>query len=197
LHSNKSSELANLTATTVGSIPTGPTVYPTGTMIKSANSASVYVVTGLLQKTPLVSFSVSSDYGISNYRVVSQTNLDAYTATGSNLNNFLKCGSVKYLANLGNLYEVTASADTMYGYTGATGVAWGSVGCSNLATNPKTLDEYSFIKLENSKTIYYINGGLRHPISSMTKYMQLGGGSDNLLIVSGGVLNTIAEGVNV
>jgi hypothetical protein len=197
LHESRSNEWISLIGSTVNSIPNAATIYPAGTMIKAANSASVYVITGSLQKTPLASFTTSYDYGLNNVRTVSQASLDANTTTGMNLNNFVVCGSKKYIANRGTMYEITSAANTMYGYSGAVGTTWGDVGCSNLPISSITLDNYEFIKTEDSSTIYYVNGGQKHPISSMGKYLELGGGSSNLLIVSVEVLNTIANGAAV
>ncbi|USN96594.1 MAG: hypothetical protein H6797_00105 [Candidatus Nomurabacteria bacterium] len=194
LHSDKSTKLSTVSGTTMNTIQSGSNIYAPGSLIKSSNSASVYVVDGVLHKIALGSFAVSSDLGLSGVRTVSVNDLSSYTNDSGVINNLVSCGGKKYLANNGKLYEVDSTAETMYGYSQSAGSTWDSLGCTNLSIAPNALSTYSFIKSSGSKTIYYVDSGEKHTVGSMARYTTLGGGSSNLLIVSGNVLNTIPVG---
>ncbi|HRN90145.1 MAG TPA: hypothetical protein PK265_00200 [Candidatus Saccharibacteria bacterium] len=194
LHLDKSSSWANISKTTIDSMDTGAVVYAPGSLIKSSNSATVYVVNALLHKTPLSSFSVSDDYGLGNTKVVDRSSLDSYATDSAIMSNLLSCDSKLFLANLGMIYEINDQAKAMYGISNPAISAWDELGCSNLHKSTKGLSNYAFIKPDGSKTIYYIENGEAHPISSMGKYVDLGGSSDKLLVASPRFMDMISVG---
>jgi len=194
LHLDKSSSWTGLPNTTVSSIAGGSSIFAPGALIKSSGSATVYVVNGLLSKTPLGSFSVSNDIGLGGARVVDNTSLNAHTTDNTPLSNFIICNSRSYLANRGTLYEIDANTETMYGYSTPVGQTWDTLGCSNLKISGRPLSDFSFIKSTSGNTIYYLDSGQKRPIGSMSKYTELGGGNNNLLIVSTRVLGTVPDG---
>lgn len=194
LHSDKSTKLASIPGTTMNAILSGTNIYAPGSLIKSNSSASVYVVDGILHKIALGSFAISKDFGLSGVRTISNSDISSFTNDSGIIDNLVTCGGKKYLANNGVLYEVDATAVTMYGYSQPAGSTWDAVGCNNLTISPTPLSAYSFIKEDNSKTIYYVNNGKKNPVGSMTTYTTLGGSSTNLLQVSSNILQTIADG---
>jgi len=194
LHLDGSADYANISKTTSDAIIQDSTIYSPGSLIKSASNSTVYVVNGILSKIALTSFAISDDLGLNWIRIVSQSDLDAHVSDSGSLSNFISCDNKNYLANRGIIYEIDTQASSMYGYDTVSYGSWDSVGCVNLNKSPVALSNYSFVKLSDSKSIYYINGGQKHSLSSMTKYKNLGGLSGNLLIVSPKVLNMISTG---
>ncbi|OIP85460.1 hypothetical protein COV88_00380 [Candidatus Saccharibacteria bacterium CG11_big_fil_rev_8_21_14_0_20_41_19] len=194
LHIDKSTKWALLPKITADSIPTSKPIYAPGGLVKSSSSAAVYVINGLLQKIALSSFAVSDDFGIKGVITIPQDYVNIYATDNDKLNNFVVCDNKKYLANRGVIYEIDAKASTMYGYSSAVGSLWDDIGCVNLDMSSRLLSTYSFVKEDDSKTIYLIKDGKKHPISSMARYDALGGLSNNMLIVSNRVLNTIVDG---
>jgi len=194
LHLDKSASYAVIADTTKNSIPIGANIYSPGALIKTSNNATVYVINGILSKIALSSFNVSKDFGLDGVKVVPQKDLEVYVSGNGQLTNFVTCDGNDYLANRGKIYEIDSEAASMYGYGNVIKTTWDSVGCSNLNKSGTSLSNYSFIKIINTKTIYYLQNGQKRPIGSMEKYSELGGSSDKLLIVSAGVSDTISDG---
>lgn len=191
LHADKSTSMSTLSASTVDSINTGAIIVAPGSLIKSSNSAAVYVVNDVFQKSPLTTFNVSNDLGLGPVRSLSPANLNSYT-TSSNATTFVRCNSKNYVANRGLLYEVTSQISARYGWDGVQYKAWGSLGCGNLKYSQNSLP--NFIKASGSNTIFYVDSGQKKPISSMQKYQELGGNSSNTLITSPYFTGLIATG---
>lgn len=194
LHDDKSSSWSALANTTVDSLSGSSSVFAPGALIKSSNNATVYVVNGLLSKTPLSSFQISRDIGLSGVRVVNTQSLNAHTTDSTVLGNFIECDSKDYLANRGTLYEIDAGSVTKFGYGSITAQAWDALGCRNLNISSTALSSFDFLKGGSSNTIYYLDNGEKRPVGSISKYIELGADGTNLLVASDRVLNTVPTG---
>jgi hypothetical protein len=181
LHTDKSMTFSTLADSTVNSLPIGTGLVAPGTLIKSPDSVTVYIVNSLFQKNPMRSFDVSNDLGIKYYIVVPTSVVDNYNAQ-SGAATFVTCGGKDYVGNRGLLYEVTPQIATQYGWTSAVYNSWDAYACRNISFAGQALPE--FIKTADSVTIYQVKDGVKHPIGSYATYVSLGGSSANTLIVS-------------
>lgn len=181
LHLDRSSKYSLLQNPTINSISDGAQAIAPGSLIKSPYSSTVYIVSGLFQKSALPDFAISNDLGLKTLTTIHTPDLAAYTSTSS-AKSFVMCNGKKYIGNEGKLYEVTSQIATDYGWTSASYVTWDSYACNNVQFAHNALP--GFIQSQGGKTIYKAKDGAKHPITSYATYKSLGGSSSNTLIVS-------------
>lgn len=183
LHENKSSAYLNVLPAMADRLPLGGAQLVPGSLVRARQNPSVFVVTGLRTKSPLSTFEISREIGLSGVRYLDEGTLNRYT-TKSPMSKLSKCGSEYFVANLGLSYKVNSTSAELYGINLDNSTEWDQVGCTAIKKSEKALSEYRFIKESDKNTIYFIENGKKRPISSMAKYRSLGSESDKLLIVS-------------
>lgn len=192
LHINKSANFSTLADTTVNSIPTGMGIVAPGSLIKGPDSATVYIVNALMQKSPMKTFDISNNLGIQNYNELPQPVVDSYS-TQPQAGVFVKCNNNNYVGDSGLLYEVTSQVASDYGWSTVSYNEWDSYACSNVQFAQSALPR--FIKTANKPTIYLVKDGLKRAIGSYSTYVELGGDiSTNTLTVSNYFIELIKTG---
>lgn len=179
-----------LTDAAVHQIPyNGAVVYGPGTLVKTPNSPSVYLVKDLNNILPISSFIYPQELGLgTNVRTIASS----YSVLG-NLENKLSCSSANYVGTNGASYLVSSAMMTNYGYTQSQFVEGGTL-CSNIPISPQALGQ--FIRINNG-AIYYVTGGQKRYITSYSVYQSNGGNSSNTILVSDFFVNTLSDGPNL
>jgi hypothetical protein len=171
----------------VNQVPTsGFLAYGPGSLVKTANSGTVYMVKDINNLMPISNFIYPQEYGLSlNVRTIAS----GYTVLNSPENK-IQCGGTKFLTTNGGSYSVSAGTMTNYGFSAGQFMDVGGV-CGSLYFTPQPLDQ--FIRVNNG-TIYYISGGSKQPIAGYGVYQAHGGNSSNTVQVSDFFANTIPTG---
>jgi hypothetical protein len=174
----------------VNKVPTsGFMAYGPGSLVKTANSGTVYMVKDINNLMPVSNFIYPQEYGISlNVRTIAS----GYTVLNS-AENKIQCGGTNFLTTNGGSYAVSSGMMTNYGFSSNQFVNIGGV-CNSLYFTPQPLDQ--FIRVSNG-TIYYVSGGHKQPIAGLGVYQAHGGNSNNTIQVSDFFAGTIPTGATM
>ena len=197
LRNSSSETIRILPDSTVQSISSAAPIYAPGSLVKVSNSATVYIVTGVLTASPLSSFAATNDMGVSGIRTISQASLAQLNLDSNVHRDFVSCGGDSYIFNSGVGYPVDSAVIEKYGFVVGQATIWDSKGCEVLNLSASSLMDYDFIKAHMDRTIYYISGGEKRPISSMGTFISLGGTSGSRLEVSERFRDLIPAGENI
>jgi hypothetical protein len=174
----------------VNHFPTsGFLAYGPGSLVKTANSGTVYMVKDINSLIPVSSFIYPQEYGLSlNVRTIAS----GYTVVGS-AENKIQCGGTNFLTTNGGSYVVSSSMMTNYGFNTNQFIDVGGV-CNSLYFTSQPLDQ--FIRVGNG-TIYYVSSGHKSAFTSFASYQSHGGSSANTIQVSDFFANTLPNGANL
>ena len=181
--------VATMPDITINNLTTGATYYALGSMLKSASSATVYIVKSNTELFPISSFGIPIDFGLPlSVRTIPATDITAYSTLGV-VQNKLRCGTQNIVANFGKQYTVADASLATYGWTSADFIAGG--GLCTLTPSGGTLGTFL---LASNGTIYAIQSGTKNPIGNFAKYLNLGGTPSNTTFVSDVTLSAIPTG---
>jgi hypothetical protein len=181
-----------LTDSFVNQLPFNPAyAYGPGSLVKTLNSPSVYVVKDLDNVMPVTDFLYSKEIGLgANPRTI----VSNYTVLGNNLQTKLQCGINNYLGTNGATYYIPSSdIMTAYGFQQSDFQNLDPY-CLNVPISQQALDQ--FIKVPNG-TIYYVSGGQKQPIAGWGVYVSHGGNSSNTIAVSDFFANSLPTGSTI
>jgi GH25 family lysozyme M1 (1,4-beta-N-acetylmuramidase) len=160
----------------VSVLPKGAVALTSNTLVRSPDEATVYLVNGVTNKIAMSNFAYANEAGITGYSYTTQARLDAYPRAKDLLGMGLTCGSTNYVSAAGSVHPVSAALLPQFPFTY---VPLDKFTCALLTVGaPAT----PFIRTPDG-TIYYLNGGQKHPIGSMTRYEQLSNGQPWLNVV--------------
>jgi hypothetical protein len=173
---------------TTGTVQFGPT-----RLIKSSGSKTVYMIDGQLSKRTLGTFAPITGAGLSTQVVtVPDSTLNAHTTLSGNASQLINCGGTDYIATGGSLKTIDNTIATRYGFTSGRFVSYDSLTCSDLHKQGAFMA--TFLRATDAKTIFYIDSGVKHPVSSMSEYATLGGSSSNTVVVESPLLAEVPTG---
>lgn len=185
----ESPNIITVPQTILGQVPVGNPVLAPGSLVRSPESAAVFLIDGANNRLPVTSFDFPTAMGVTGTAFVPQAYLDAYP-TGQFLGYGLTCKGQDYVAAGGSIHKVSAEVKPMYTITF---VALSDLNCSKLKVG---VDAGKFIR-SPSGTLYYLEGGLKRGITTMAKFAELGGTGSNYLDVPWSFANLIPNGPNV
>jgi hypothetical protein len=160
----------------VNVLPKGAVALTSNTLVRSPDEATVYLVNGVTNKIAMSNFAYANEAGITGYSYTTQARLDAYPRAKDLLGMGLTCGTTNYVSAAGAVHPVSAALLPQFPFTY---VPLDKFTCALLNIGaPAT----PFIRTPDG-TIYYLNGGQKHPIGSMTTYQQLSNGQPWLNVV--------------
>lgn len=152
-------------------LTTGPYLIRPGSLVKTPDNGTVYMINGLNSKVVLYSFAPASELGLNfNINTLNQSLLDQYpTENGNHLVNTVNCKGEPYTAINGVLYKQSPAYGTRH--------TLGNSVCDTLriSQNPP-----EFLR-GGDGTIYKITNSTKQPIGSYSKYVQLGGNGSNTI----------------
>lgn len=194
LSDNSSPTIKLVPAEILDALVTGNLRFGSGRLVKTPESASVFMVDGL-QKKPVTSFSITDDLGLGrSVFTVSGSFLSAYGNTDS-VTNLISCESSNFVAHQGYLKSIDAANMTKYGFDNSEFLVLDTETCSNISK--QTTFGFDFIRPANEKTIYKVESGTKRPIGSYAKYLSEGGVPSNTTVVSPLFSNLIPTGLTL
>jgi hypothetical protein len=152
----------------VAAIPSGPVALTSNTLARSPDNATVFLVNGVTNKIAMSNFAFAAEAGISAFSFTTQDRLDAYPVASTLLGFGLTCGTTNYVSAGGAIHKVDPSLQSLYPFSF---VSLDSYTCQLLNVGG---DATKFIRTP-AGSIYYLQGGQKHPLSSMAAYAALGG----------------------
>ncbi|WP_431031422.1 hypothetical protein [Plantibacter sp. RU18] len=182
----QSPAIVTIAANVLGQVPVGAPVLAPGTLVRSSESAAVFLIDGTQTKIPVSSFDYPTAMGIAGTDFVPQSQLDAYT-TAQPLQYGVTCNGVDYVSAAGKLHKLAPALKALYPITYVT------LSAINCQPRPIGNDAGSFIRTPNG-TIYLLEGGAKRPISSMARFTELGGTSTNFLDVTYSFAGLLKDG---
>jgi len=162
--------ITGITDGLVASLPKGVVALTSGTMVRSPQDATVYLINGVTNKIPFSSFDFPIEAGVTAFSFASQERLNAYPMSEALLYYGLTCGATNYVAAGGSLHKLTPQTAPLYPFSF---VALDAFTCQKLAYGA---DAGQFIRTPDG-TIYHLVAGQKRPIMSLARWAELSGGA--------------------
>lgn len=176
----------------LSTVPSGPLVLSSGMVVQDPSSDSLYVISGT-GKLYISSMTEFAQFGFNPANIIP---MDANT-----LSSYATIGTLSPLADVPTptLFDsgigwqaLTSALQTDYGFNGSTPTY--SSGVASSVTSSQQLTPY--VKFNSSATLYYMVGGQKRPVYSMTTFTALGGTLSNLTILSDSAASLFPTGAN-
>ncbi|AGW40713.1 hemagglutinin-like protein [Leifsonia xyli subsp. cynodontis DSM 46306] len=152
----------------LAALPAGRVALTSGTLVRSPENATVYLVNGLSNKIAFSTFDVTASIGVDGLSFVSQSVLDGYPVAGSLLGYGVTCRGVDYVGASGTLRALDATTKPLYPVSFT---ALDDYTCARLTVGaPAT----KFIRTPDG-SIFLLEGGKKRPIANMNRFAELGG----------------------
>lgn len=184
-----------LTENMLADYPNGQIIYKPGTLVKTADSSTVYVIKDNTSIYPISSFAIPSELGLSNLRTI-PSGEPQKRSNVSPVSNKIICNSKNYLATGGKSYPLSSSDMTLYGFTQVQFTDAGSL-CPNIALSSTALGRYL---RSSTGSIYYINNsGQKQAFTSYNTYInhQASNGNPGYTQAGDYFLNSLQSGSNL
>lgn len=161
----------------IATLPKGPVALQSGTMVRNASNATVYLVNGVTNKIPFSSFDPPQQAGFTQFTYTTDDRLAGYPTSTTLLSYGIICGTQKYVSAGGSVHAVNSALTAQYPFT------YVSLDTFTCALLKKGIDATAFIRTPDG-SIYYLSGGQKHPISSMARFAQLSQGKPYLDVLA-------------
>lgn len=165
---NPAPTIITLPPPVIGQVAVGTPVLTPGSLVRTQDSATVYLIDGAQNKVPVPNFDYTTALGFTGTAFVAQAHLDAYAVTPESLGFGITCNGVDFIAAGGSVHRLTPELKALYPIRFTT---LSSITCALITTGS---DATKFIRTPNG-TIYLLDGGQKRGISSMARFAELGG----------------------
>ena len=173
LTGGKTPVIATVPQSIIASLPVGPVALSSGTLVRSASDATVYLVNGVTNKIPFASFDAPVQAGFTTFTVTTDDRLAGYPTSSALLWFGVQCGSQKYVSAGGSIHAVTSDTSGLFPFT------WVSLDQFTCGVAKRGIDATPFIRTPDG-SIYQLKDGKKHPITSLARYAQLSNGQPYL-----------------
>lgn len=170
----------------ISTFTVGPGTLTPGAMYRTPDDKGIYLIDGFTSRIPVSSFDITSSLGIYGFSFTETRQLGAYTASATSLSYGVSCGMEKFVGAGGSLHLVSADRVSLYPFS------WTRLDSSTCSNLQKGKPAGSFIR-EPSGGIFFLDGGTKRHVTSMTRLTELGG-SSGWLDVSQGFAAAIPSG---
>jgi hypothetical protein len=197
-----SSQIDTIAPGAVGSLPSGSIKLGLGQVVKSAESGTVFVVTNSNTRMPFASGDdfTAYRYSWSSIESFPATILDqAYPNTNMSVNKYLydQSSNSTFLVDAYGCYSLSSPQLTSYGQSQSS-IQAGQNYQSSLFPYLSLSSCRSgsvYVKGPDSGTVYWIDGGQKHPVSSWNSLVSKSGTSNPYIItLSNSTINTFSTG---
>jgi len=170
LTSSGSPKITTLDASVVSLFSRGPVALTSGSLVRSPQNTTVYLVNGVTDRVAFSSFDFALAAGFSSFSYSTEERIQAYPLAPQLLGYGLTCGTTSYIAGGGAVHLVSADLAPLYPFTY---VPLDGFTCAKLTVGtPAT----SFIRIDNG-TIYKLAGGQKLPVVSMNRFAAISSGA--------------------
>lgn len=160
----------------VAALPKGPVALTSNTLVRSPENATVYLIDGVTSKIAMSNFAFATEAGISDFSYTTQSRLDAYPQQKSLLGFGLTCGTTNYVSAGGSVHVVPPALLALFPFTY---VHLDKYTCQLLKVGSNASP---FIRTPDG-TIYFLDGGQKHAITSMSRFQELSQGRPWMAVV--------------
>lgn len=183
--------ITQLTTNSLRGIPAGKLLMREGSLFKLSGSDTIFVVGKDNVRYSLTSLAQIQQFAFSTSMVpnVNQLTLDSYPSDGL-LISLIYDGTSYFVINGGKKITVPTDLVSEYGFTSLSSSELSASVLSKLPSGG-TLGRFA---QSISGAIYYIDSGLKQPITSFDTFKSMGGTSSNTYVIPGDVLNQIPNG---
>ena len=170
----KTPNLVTWSAATINTFARPGGIVASGSLIKSAGNADIYLTDAHDRMHRVGSFGTTDSLGITGYRTVPDSVLKAYAKTEGSLSRVVVCKGVQYIGLKGVLYKLKSAA----GGTGLAVTNLRDTTCASLKLSGDAAVAKVFIKVAGQAPVYYLTGGKYREVTSWGQLLGLNGGSE-------------------
>lgn len=152
----------------VAAIPKGAVALTAGSLVRSNDNATVYLINGVTNRVAFSNFAFPSEAGISGFTFSTTERINAYPLAGTLLTFGITCSGVNYVSAGGSLHEVVKGAEGLYPFNF---VGLDQFTCGQLTVGAAATD---FLRTPDG-SIYHLVAGEKRPVSSMERFDALRG----------------------
>ncbi|TFC55935.1 hypothetical protein E3O62_13255 [Cryobacterium sp. TMT2-15-1] len=154
----------------IDGLPKGIVALTAGTLVRSPQDATVYLIDGVTSRIPFSNFEFPSGAGINGFVFAQDERIKAYPISSKPLTYGVLCGGVEYVSGDGSLHAVGQDQLSLFPFDY---VSMDKFTCSQLTIGiPAT----AFIRTPDG-SLYQLAGGQKHSISSMARFAALSNGT--------------------
>jgi len=160
--------ILRLPGSLLSKLPKSTIALTAGSLVRSPQDATVYLVNGITNRIPVSSFTMTLAAGIDDLEFFPQAYIEAYPMETQILGFGLTCNGVNYMTANGGLHAISAELAPLYPISF---IALDVYTCRQLTIlEPAT----QFVRTPDG-SIYQLVAGQKRPILSMARYTQLRG----------------------
>jgi hypothetical protein len=160
----------------ITALPKGPVALVAGTLVRTPEDATVWLVNGVTNKVPISSFLYTTEAGITSWSYTTRARLDAYPRANRPLGFGITCGTTTYVSAGGSVHRVDPAEVALYPFAY---VALDSYTCALLK---KGRDANEFIRTPDG-SVYQLVAGQKRPIRTIARLQELNTGTGWLDVV--------------
>ncbi|AZC13467.1 hypothetical protein DT073_06915 [Microbacterium sp. ABRD28] len=164
-----SAHVVAIPSANVTSIPLGRPLLASGSLVKEAGSAEVYVVGASDEIMHIPSFALAAEAGATGYRVVPDGTLASYRKADASLALLVQCPTATYMTAGGALVKVDGLPVAMTAAPMPEGI------CSALPKSATTVSAPIFVKTPASPPIYVLDQGRFRHVRDQQRLQELNG----------------------
>jgi hypothetical protein len=138
--------------------------------VRTSSNPRIYYIDGLTQALPLSSFDISRAAGVFGYTTVAESDLAGYPASSEHFGYGMRCDGVGYVAANGTIHEVAADDESRWP------IRFVDLDRYTCATLSRGTAMGQFIRAPHGG-IYLLEDGVKKPISSWTRWLELSDGA--------------------
>lgn len=182
-------DLFTTTTDFLATIPTGPFVLASGTIIRDTSDGRLYVMTSDT-KYGIPSMQIFNSYGYDASRILDLPASMATTyTTAGNITSQVAYATGATVFDSGIALQVSSALESSYGFSGAT-PTYPSAVASSGAVRQGT----RYLKFGSSAQLYYLENGTKRPVYSWDTFVLLGGSNNNITGLSASAANLFPTG---
>ncbi len=148
---------------------TGPVLLQSGSLVKTASDAKVYLVNGLNGLNWLRTYETAIELGVPG-AIASVPSLSGYLTGADLVLPFVTCDGIDYVGEAGRRLATTARTDS-----GLSALPLDTRNCAQLPVSGGSTGPKLFVKSSGSSTVWYVSQGQRKQISSLSALVRIAG----------------------
>lgn len=167
--------------------PVGRLLATPATAVKSASSSDVFLIDGWGSRIRIPSMAVLADYGLSSIHTVSDSAINGYPRTGSDLTIVARCNGTDGLVN-GGLFSALTGQTTGIPVTALDATSCAALGQGAAIAGP------AFVLTPGSADVYLLAGGAARPVLGWDDVLRLNNGSAPVIsTLAGGTVQGLPQ----
>lgn len=147
-------------------LPQGPVALTSGSLVRSPDDATVYLVNGVTDRVAMSSLEYAHEAGFSELTFSTESRIQAYPKQGTNMTFGMTCGTDRFVAAGGQLHKVAPNLHALYPFAP---LPMDQFTCAQFDLGA---DATQFIRTPDG-SIYHLVSGQKRPIVSAVRLREL------------------------